>query len=860
MKIKKKIFTIVMLIITLITSFSNTIFAATKAEESTIVTKGRCEMHLQYYKESQGIWSYITGVYVVYKENGKEYPAYCLNPDLPGVGLAEGDYSEYDVDISKDLDERIWRVVSNGFPYKTPQEMGLYDEYDAFLVTKQAVYSILNNYDAEKRYRGADERGTAMANAIVKLVDIGRNGTQKQFSGQVTTSKVGNLVEEENYYSQEYKVNTSVEISGYEIVSTSGLPEGAIITDVNGNKAQNFNGSNNFKIKIPKEQMNKNINVSIKIKAQCKTYPVFYGKTRIANTQNYAVAYEKFEDILGTADLQIAVNTGKLIIIKTDEETLKPINGVTFQVLNENGIEVAKQTTNEKGEAVFTGLVQGLYKVKEIKANEEYNLNDKIFDANIKYNKTTQINITNSHKKGNLIITKVDKDDNQIKLEGVEFELYSEELGKIIGIYTTDKNGEIKLENLRTGKYKLIEKKTNEGYNLDTEERQIQITADETCEITIENELKKGQIKVIKIDKDNNQVKLQGVKFDVLDENENILETIITDENGEAITKNYAIRDYSKLKLREKETQEMYVLNEETQEVVLEENQIKNIVFENEKIKGKIEIFKLSEDYNQILKTPAGTPIKDVVFEIYNSENQLVQEIKTNAQGLAITKDLEKGTYKVREKASGEFYLLNTKEYKAEIKENNEIVKLKIKNKSENPKVSIEKQGPEQAEKNQEIEYKFNIKNTGNTYLDNFTWYEYLPTDYVRISGFVTGTYNQELNYNLYYKTNKNDFRLFQENLNSKESKFIDFSEISLEDDEYITEIKTEFGRVEKGFSSSITPYLYAKVNEDSQAKDIIVNKTKVSSTFKGYNVTDEDKMQTVIFEEVVKKLPKTGF
>lgn len=82
MKIKKKILSIILIVITLTSTFSNTIFAATKSDEATIYVKGRCELHLQYYKESEGIWSYITSAYVVYKENGKEYPAYCLNKEL----------------------------------------------------------------------------------------------------------------------------------------------------------------------------------------------------------------------------------------------------------------------------------------------------------------------------------------------------------------------------------------------------------------------------------------------------------------------------------------------------------------------------------------------------------------------------------------------------------------------------------------------------------------------------------------------------------------------------------------------------------------------------------------------------------
>ena len=80
--------------------------------------------------------------------------------------------------------------------------------------------------------------------------------------------------------------------------------------------------------------------------------------------------------------------------------------------------------------------------------------------------------------------------------------------------------------------------------------------------------------------------KLKGVKFNVLDEKNNVLETIITNDEGEAITSKYPVRDFEKLTLQEVETKENYKLNNEKQTITLEANQIKDITFKNEKKKG----------------------------------------------------------------------------------------------------------------------------------------------------------------------------------------------------------------------------------------------------------------------------------
>ena len=81
---------------------------------------------------------------------------------------------------------------------------------------------------------------------------------------------------------------------------------------------------------------------------------------------------------------------------------------------------------------------------------------------------------------------------------------------------------------------------TNKWYNL-AEDTNVIVEWNETTNSTIENELRKAQVKVIKIDKDNNEIKLEGVKFEVLDENQKVLETIVTDKNGEALTSKYPV-------------------------------------------------------------------------------------------------------------------------------------------------------------------------------------------------------------------------------------------------------------------------------------------------------------------------------
>src|SRR5699024_9607822 len=141
-----------------------------------------------------------------------------------------------------------------------------------------------------------------------------------------------------------------------------------------------------------------------------------YGKTTVPGTQDYLLTYDPFGDVAGRADLNVKTNTGKIKIIKNDEDTNEPIQGVTLQLTKDDGTVIANATTNENGEATFPSLYQGNYILKEIATNDNYILSDAEFDVNVEFDKTTTKTITNEHKKGDLTVYKVDKDNNRISL------------------------------------------------------------------------------------------------------------------------------------------------------------------------------------------------------------------------------------------------------------------------------------------------------------------------------------------------------------------------------------------------------------------------------------------------------------
>lgn len=674
--IMKKLLCVLLVVLTLFSTCFNLVSSAHTNITSAYLQKiGQADYHLKYDHGDRV--SYIICSVVGHHIDGVFYPAYCVNRNLAGAETAP-----YDVAITQVLDNNaVWRVLVNAYPYKSAASMGL-SEFDAFCVTKMAVYCVLGQSDVNKFVADPGD-GTAvhMLNKLRELVNIGFNGSETMQRGTLSSGKVGEFTETGNYYYQEYSVNSGVEISNYSITNIAGFGDGSFVANTNGGAQNSFGNGEHFRIYVPKSKLNADINGAVSISARTKTYPILYGESNNPNLQDYVVTSDPYGDESIVVNMKIATNTGKVKVNKTDDYTKNPIQGVTFGLYRKDGTEVAKATTGADGVATFSSLYQNSYVLKELSTNEKYILNTMEFDVDVKFNGTSTVNVENEHKKGNLKVYKVDKDNNKITLGGVEFELYSEEFKKVIGTYKTNQDGEIYVENLRIGNFKLHETLTNKWYNL-AEDTEIVVEWNETTDTTVENELKKSQVKIIKVDLDNNEVKLEGVKFNVLDANKNVLETIVTDKNGEAKTKKYAIRDFEKLILQEVETKENYVLNDKPVEIVLEANKIKDIEFQNEKKKGQVKVIKVDKDNNEI-------KLEGVAFEVYDENNNKVDTLITDKNGEAVSKRLPIDMqYSLKETITGETYVLN-EEIKTVTLEQDKITNITFENEKKKGQIEV---------------------------------------------------------------------------------------------------------------------------------------------------------------------------
>lgn len=335
----------------------------------------------------------------VYKKDGKEYPAYCMNRELPGVEIGRSQT----VDVKQLVNNvMVWRTIINGYPYKSISELGCNTEEEAYLATKQAVYCMLTNRDVNE-YSAIGEAGERTLNALKTIVNNARNSNQTKVSSELTVNeqeklwKIDNL--DSSYISKTFLVTANTSMSKYTVNVKNLNIEGYKLVDQNNKEKTEFSNSEKFKILIPIQEVKQDGNFSIEVSAQVATKPVFYGESRDSGLQSYALTGYTYEEGTGSKKVYYTKNETKIIITKTDDKTGKKLEGVEFELLDKDQNKIYTEiTTNKDGMAIIDNLLPGIYYVKETRTLEGYQLYSKLIKVELELNEETTVNVINSEE------------------------------------------------------------------------------------------------------------------------------------------------------------------------------------------------------------------------------------------------------------------------------------------------------------------------------------------------------------------------------------------------------------------------------------------------------------------------------
>ena len=316
--------------------------------------------------------------------------------------------------------------------------------------------------------------------------------------------------------------------------------------------------------------------------------------------------------------------------------------------------------------------------------------------------------------------------------------------------------------------------------------------------------------------------------------------------------------------LRELEN-EGYIPDTQKKTVYVKSGETTEIEWQNTPITGQIQVTKVSADYNAMNGWPAGTPIPNTVFEVYNARtNRLVDTIKTDKNGLAVSKPLPLARYKIVESKAAEFYGLDKTPIEVEIEYAGQIVKASMTNKSLSTNVSIKKTGYVEVMPGQLVRYNFTgIANNSTTALESFYWRDTLPVKAVRLQTIYTGTWNTPGNYKIVYRTNlsRDTWRTLADNLSTSKNYVLDASPaaLGLAANEYVTEFMAAFGIVPANFRQVEAPRVDCKALAKLTGGTQFVNTSDAGGVYNGQWIMATSRWVTRVYAPS-KPLPRTGY
>ena len=557
---------------------------------------------------------------------------------------------------------------------------------------------------------------------------------------------------------------------------------------------------------------------------------------------------------------------GALIINKLDAVTKKPLEGVTFKITMANGEFIPDENgkissnglyyTNESGQIILKG-VTGTLVVTEEKSISGYTIDENTRTQTVVVNPDdTQSLYFYNAPIGGVELIKVNVADETQRIPNTTFEIRRVSDGGLVTTVTTGTDGRVYVS-LASGSYYAVETEAGKGYQLDSTPIYFTVEDGKTTTKTVTNKAISG-ILIHKVNAVTGEG-IYGVSFILYDNGNTPIAQETSDDRG--YVRFEGLED-GRYYLRELEN-EGYIPDTQKKTVYVKSGETTEIEWQNTPITGQIQITKRSADYNPTNGLPAGTLLEGAVFEITDKAGNVVDTIRTNNRGLAVSKQLPLSRYFVREVKAPEHYGISEKELTVYLEHEGQIVRIEVQDSNLLTGVSIKKTGPVQAVPSQPIRYVFSeIKNSSTTTLNSFYWRDQLPAQ-VTLDKIVTGSYNQALSYKVVYKTNlSGDYRTLTDNLSTSKVYVLDArpAVLGLVANERVTEVMFVFGIVPAGFAQVETPYIYATARSGLANSSGIVNVADVGGLYNGQWIQAVSRWLTTVYTKTTVKLPKTGY
>jgi hypothetical protein len=508
--------------------------AAESALAATSLDEAMTKVHL--YPKGMGtqllVWNTIiaddfTPKMIMYRaDDGAEYPAYCLQPNRDGVNSG----FEYDVGVDDALSgPQVWGAIANGYPFKTPAELGLATEYQAYYATKMAIWALVHYLyaDIDKWTANGTQNEPVLAamkaiyNAGKSTTSIPQNGGSVTATPNVPVARLDSI--DENYYSQTFTVSPS---AAYTVALGAGAPVGSKITDEQNNAKTDFQSGEKFKVLVPVTGPESGGSFSLNLTAKGSADAILWGHSYNEDTQDYAVVAKGLsQDSQATATYardpgetpppsdppSSDPQYGGLKILKYDNATGKLIAGALFEVrgIDETNHTILFQVKASAGAALpgvedgviietsdrqisVRGLPLGKYQITELSPPPNYDVspdepNPKIVEVQAASEATVYPQVAfRNNPFGRLRIAKIDAVTGK-PVARVWLRIRNPITGFDV-TRKTDNSGIIELGDLPQGNYEVSEVNSGSDYELSDKVLVVPVRWGQLSEVTFDNE------------------------------------------------------------------------------------------------------------------------------------------------------------------------------------------------------------------------------------------------------------------------------------------------------------------------------------------------------------------------------------
>ena len=670
---KKRIISLLLVLITVLGMFPTAAFAAATEEEAL----GEVDIYNGGYRLSylsingrirEQIYTYYN--YVNSKGQTKEIPAYCVNPNTKGVpqSVPEGESIEY---LAENItsDPKVMGIIANGYPHRSLGELKLENKYHAYYATKMALWCyLLPNWDIANLKVNPTLTGVEMERAQ-KILAAAKNIYQRGTAwSAVQAPKLTATPDRDEAYAvtingrqykqQVFTIHSETWVCDYDIAvsfaNPDEVPEGTRIVDMDNKDitAVTTTGTGQgyaakFKVLYPADAVaGKSGGVQLAFSADVYKYAIYYAVC--VETDKYGTLQNYICDTDPTTPIRLStysyygdepmeeMETG-LRIVKYQAGTTIPLGGAMFEVITPNGDTLGTFVTNYNGEINIPLTITGNYTVIEREAPEFFLLGkDTTQNVTVKYGEVAEVAFENEPY-GNLRVEKYS--NTGMKLPGAVVTIKHIESGVT---YTgeTNFNGCAIFEEIKPGAYEIVEQTAPVGWLKDDTVHTTSVAAGDTTVFSLINEELPG-LRIIKYDR-KNMVAMPDVTFEVFKDTVS-LGKFRTDEFGEILLTDLEPGTY--LAYEVDTGNDGYILDTTPQQVELTAGDgIRELLYFND-VKPGLRLVKV--DSNDPSKV-----IPNAVFEIKSVAGDYgPEEFTTDENGEIDLSKLPAGAYVVTEKS-----------------------------------------------------------------------------------------------------------------------------------------------------------------------------------------------------------------